>query len=196
MIALIWPVYLYEESQGKEYRKQLSKIRKGNLEGLAKRIESSDWFPDYGPSYIHKTLGASVTGAREILIAYNISLDSKNLKLAKDIAKSIRASDSLRAIGWEMEHYNCVQISTNITNYKKISPGKLFEKVKNLAAEKKVMIKNSELIGLIPLEALTLSAKDLSLHTCNIAVIAKAIGLESQDIREIILENLVVNKNT
>ncbi len=160
------PVFLYELSQPREYRKKLSLIRRGQFEGLPVKLGSKEWFPDFGPSSVHPTFGATVIGARDFLIAFNVSLDCLDVNLVKAIAKRLRdyRSDSdqavsekwfgVRAIGWSMPKYNCVQVSTNIVDSSRISLADVYLEIERLAKEHNVGILGSELIGLVPIKAL------------------------------------------
>ena len=149
------PVFLYRDSQSSDHRKHLSQIRKGSLEGLASRMETPQWQPDFGPNVLHPELGAVVSGARNILIAFNLSLSVSNIGLAKKLAKLVRDEfKSVRAIGWEMQEYGCSQISCNLEDYKETGVEELFQFSSRLAKEEGVEIGASELIGLIPFEAL------------------------------------------
>jgi len=174
------PVYLYEHSASTPERENLANIRQGEFEGLAKKLEDPHWQPDFGPAKIHEKAGALVTGAREFLIAYNIDLNTRDKRKAKEIALTIREKgrrmrdenyqpvtndegnlvvipgifDNVKAIGWYIPEYGQAQISINLTNYKIAPPHLVFDKVREIALEKGLVVTGSELVGLIPLEAM------------------------------------------
>ncbi len=174
------PVYLYEHSASTIERQNLANIRQGEFEGLAKKLEDPHWKPDFGPAKIHENAGALVTGAREFLIAYNIDLNTRDTQKAKEIALTIREKgrrmrnenyqpvtndegnlvvipgifDNVKAIGWYIPEYGQAQISINLTNYKIAPPHLVFDKVREIALEKGLVVTGSELVGLIPLEAM------------------------------------------
>ncbi|TVR76883.1 MAG: glutamate formimidoyltransferase [Chitinophagaceae bacterium] len=156
------PVYLYESAAQRPERIALSNIRKGGFWYLEEKMKHKDWKPDFGPELPHFSFGASCIGAREILIAFNISLHTNDVKIAQKIASQIRTSSknkqhafsNLKAIGWEMPSYNCVQVSMNLTNYKKTTIFDVFETVKYLSAAYGVDIIGSEIVGMLPLDAI------------------------------------------
>src|SRR5207342_3963609 len=115
------PVYLYEEASTNPARKNLEDIRRGEFEGLAARMATTDWSPDFGPAAPHPSAGASVIGARMPLIAYNINLATDRLDVAKKIAAAIRQSSGgfrfVKAAGFRLESRGIVQVSMNLTNY-------------------------------------------------------------------------------
>jgi glutamate formiminotransferase len=156
------PVFLYEHSQAKTYRKALPQIRKGQYEGLKEKMQQADWKPDFGPKEMNEVSGATVIGARDILVAFNISLHTNDVAIADWIAsemransKSINALPKLRAIGWFMADYHQAQVSFNLLDYKTTSPLQVWERCKELAAKKNVALVGSEVIGLIPEICLT-----------------------------------------
>jgi len=153
------PVYLYEESCPRPERRRLEVIRRGGLASLSSRIQNDPaWAPDFGPSRIHPTAGAVVVGARPILIAFNIVLKSDNIEMAWAIARKIRSSSGglpfLKAIGVRLESRHVVQVSMNLTNYRETSIESVFEAVQQEAHLHGVEIMESELVGLIPRDAL------------------------------------------
>ncbi len=151
------PVYLYAESAMVAERKKLPNIRKGEFEGFFEKIKNPNWKPDFGEAKVNPTAGVTAVGAREFLIAYNINLDTTNIKLAKKIAHSIRESSGglqfVQAKGMELKDKGCVQVSMNILNYKKVPLYRIFEIVKMEAKRYGTNIIESELIGLMPMEA-------------------------------------------
>lgn len=157
------PVYLYEEASTDPARKNLEDIRRGEFEGLAAKMASPGWVPDYGPSGPHPTAGASVVGARMPLIAYNINLATDRLELAKRIAAAIRFSSGgfryVKALGIKLEDRGIVQVSMNLTNYEKTPIFRVFEAVKREAERYGVSIVGSEIVGLVPAAALVGAAE-------------------------------------
>jgi glutamate formiminotransferase len=152
------PVYLYEEAATRPERRNLANVRQGEFEGLSRELGSNpDRAPDFGPNRIHPTAGATVVGARMILIAYNVNLASPDLALAKRIAKTIRESSggmpNVKALGLMLHDRNIAQISMNLTNYKVSSMKAVFDRITQLARESGVKVLESELIGLAPQDA-------------------------------------------
>lgn len=152
------PIFLYEEAQDSEYRKDLASIRKGQFEGMKEKIKQPEWAPDYGKPEIHPTAGATAVGARYPLIAFNINLDTNNVEIANNIAKAIRFSSGgfryIKAGPAEIKEKGIVQVTMNITNYKKTPIYRVFETVKMEAKRYGVNVTGSEIIGLVPMEAL------------------------------------------
>lgn len=152
------PVYLYEFAAAKEDRRDLSNIRKGEFEGFAEKIKKPEWKPDFGPDQIHPSAGVTVIGARMPLIAYNVNLATSDINIANKIAKALRHSSGglryVKAMGVLLKERNIVQVSMNLTDYKKTPVFRAFEMVKREAARYGVNVIGSELIGLIPAEAL------------------------------------------
>lgn len=157
------PVYLYEDASTNTTRKNLEDIRRGEFEGLAAKMASPGWAPDFGPQTPHPSAGASVIGARMPLIAYNINLNTDRLDVAKKIAAAIRHSSGglryVKAMGVKLDDRNLAQVSMNLTNYEKTPIFRVFEMVKREAARYGVMILESEVVGLIPSAALTNAAE-------------------------------------
>ena len=157
------PVYLYEEASSNPARKNLEDIRRGEFEGLAAKMASDGWAPDFGPSTPHESAGASVIGARMPLIAYNINLNTDRVDVAKKIAAAIRHSSGgfryVKAAGFKLEDRNLAQVSMNLTNYEKTPIFRVFELVKREAARYGVSILESEIVGLIPASALNAAAE-------------------------------------
>jgi glutamate formiminotransferase len=152
------PVYLYEEASSNAARKNLEDIRRGEFEGLAAKMATQGWAPDYGPSAPHPSAGASVIGARMPLIAYNINLATDRLDVAKKIAAAIRQSSGgfrfVKAAGFELKERGIVQVSMNLTNYEKTPIFRVFETVKREAERYGVQVLESEIVGLVPAAAL------------------------------------------
>lgn len=156
------PIYLYEDAATQPSRRNLEDIRRGEFEGLAKKMQSADWRPDFGPAEPHVSAGASVVGARMPLIAYNINLATDRLDVAKKIATAVRHSSGglrfVKAMGIELDDRKIVQVSMNLTNYDKTPVFRVFELVKREAARYGVTVLESEIVGLIPQAALTAAA--------------------------------------
>ena len=157
------PVYLYEDTSTNPLRKNLEDIRRGEFEGLAAKMATEGWAPDFGPAAPHPTAGASVIGARMALIAYNINLATDRLDVAKKIAAAIRHSSGgyryVKAAGFKLGDRGIVQVSMNLTNYEKTPIFRVFETVKREAARYGVSILESEIVGLIPSAALAGAAE-------------------------------------
>src|SRR6188768_710631 len=157
------PVYLYEEASANPARKNLEDIRRGEFEGLAAKMASSGWAPDFGPAAPHASAGASVIGARMPLIAYNINLNTDRLDVAKKIAAAIRHSSGgfrfVKAAGFELKDRGVVQVSMNLTNYEKTPIFRVFETVKREAERYGVQVLESEIVGLVPAAALNATAE-------------------------------------
>ncbi|MCP4343961.1 MAG: glutamate formimidoyltransferase [Desulfobacterales bacterium] len=171
------PVFLYEESATNPDRKNLAKIRKGQFEEMAEKIRMPEWKPDYGPAEIHPTAGVTAVGARMPLVAYNINLATADPDIADQIAKKVRhISGGLRyckAIGIELEDIGIVQVSMNMTDYTKTALYTVFELVRTEAKRYGVNVVGSEIIGLVPMEALTDTA-------------AYYLGLENFSVKQVL----------
>jgi glutamate formiminotransferase len=156
------PIYLYEEASSNPARRNLEDIRRGEFEGLAARMKTDGWTPDFGPAAPHESAGASVIGARMPLIAYNINLNTDRLDVAKKIAAAIRHSSGgfryVKAAGFKLDDRGIVQVSMNLTNYEKTPIFRVFETVKREAERYGVTILESEIVGLIPAAALNATA--------------------------------------
>ena len=158
------PVFLYEEAATRLDRRNLADIRKGEFEGLRTEIgKNPEKKPDFGPNAIHPTAGATAIGARQVLIAYNVNLATNNLDVAKKIAKQVRGKDggltAVKALGFELKDRGIVQVSMNMVDYKASQLFKVFELIRTLADSYGVQILESEVVGLVPMEALTDSAQ-------------------------------------
>ena len=152
------PVFLYEKSASAAHRENLAAIRKGEFEGMDDKIKLPEWKPDYGPTAKHPTAGTVAIGARMPLVAYNINLNTPDLTIATDIAKKIRfIGGGLRyckAMGVELKDRGITQVSINMTDYSKTALYRAFELVRIEARRYGVTIVGSEIIGLVPMEAL------------------------------------------
>lgn len=152
------PVFLYEKSATAPHRENLAAIRKGEFEGMAEKIHQPEWKPDFGPAERHPTAGTVAIGARMPLVAYNINLSTPSLEIAHDIAKKIRfIGGGLRyckAMGVELKDRGITQVSINMTDYTRTALYRAFELVRIEARRYGVSIVGSEIIGLVPMEAL------------------------------------------
>lgn len=162
------PVYLYGHAARAEHRRTLQQIRAGEYEGLAARIEAPEWRPDYGPAAFVPEWGATCAGARDFLIAYNVNvLGTKEQahRIALDVRERGRGPGepgrlkAVRAIGWWVEEYGLAQVSINLEDYKTTPPHAAFEACAERARELNLAVAGSELVGLIPLEAMLLAAE-------------------------------------
>jgi glutamate formiminotransferase len=156
------PIYLYEDAASSETRRNLATIRSGEFEGLAKKMQDPAWAPDFGPSAPHPTGGATVVGARAPLIAYNINLATEDLTVADRIAKAIRHISGgyrfVKAMGVKLEARKQVQVSINMTNHEKTPLHRVFETVRSEAERYGVAVVGSEIVGLVPQQALLQAA--------------------------------------
>jgi glutamate formiminotransferase/formiminotetrahydrofolate cyclodeaminase len=158
------PVFLYEEAASTSERRNLADVRAGEFEGLRDKIgRDPTKKPDFGPDKIHPTAGATAVGAREILIAYNVNLGTNDLAIAKKIAHQLRAKDGgltyVKALGFELKERGIVQVSMNMTDYHKSQLFKAQELVELFAERYGVPVVGSEIIGLVPMDALVDSAE-------------------------------------
>lgn len=177
------PIYLYEAAQPKKERNNLSVIRAGEYEGFFKKIKLPEWKPDFGPAEYDAKRGATVIGARDFLVAYNVNLNTTSTRRANSIAFDVREGGrvkregdpingkivtdangnpvsipgslkSVKAIGWFIEEYGVAQISMNLTNIN-ITPLHIaFDEVCKKATERGIRVTGSELVGLVPLKSL------------------------------------------
>ena len=174
------PVYLYEEAQPDKSRSNLSVIRAGEYEGFFKKIELPEWKPDFGPAVFDAERGATVIGARDFLVAYNVNLNTTSTRRANAIAFDVREAGrkvkvkvedkegkeieveqmqpgtlkSVKAIGWFIEEYGIAQISINLTNINVTPVHIAFDEVCKKADARGIRVTGSELVGLIPLKAM------------------------------------------
>lgn len=152
------PVFLYEKSASAPHRENLAAIRKGEFEGMTEKIKQPQWQPDFGPALRHPTAGSVAIGARMPLVAYNVNLGTDRLEIATDIAKKIRfIGGGLRfckAMGVELKERGIVQVSINMTDYTRTALYRAFELVRIEARRYGVAVVGSEIVGLVPMEAL------------------------------------------
>ncbi len=156
------PVFLYEESATSAARKNLANIRKGQFEGMAKKLTLPEWKPDFGGKKIHPTAGVVAVGARMPLVAYNINLDTDNIEIARAIAKAVRHINGglryCKAIGIELNERKITQVSMNMTDYTQTPLYRALELVRFEAKRYGVDIIGSEVVGLVPMAAIVDSA--------------------------------------
>jgi glutamate formiminotransferase/formiminotetrahydrofolate cyclodeaminase len=179
------PVYLYEEAAQKPERRNLATIRIGEYEGLPEKFKDPEWAPDYGKPVFNPKTGATVIGAREFLVAYNINLNTRDRKFAHEIALNIRERGrakrdkegkiirdengkaiivpgkfkEIKAVGWYIKDYGIAQISINFTNYKISPPHIVFDEVRKEAERLGLRATGCELVGLIPKEAMLMAGR-------------------------------------
>ncbi|MFV0469978.1 MAG: glutamate formimidoyltransferase [Dysgonomonas sp.] len=176
------PVFLYEKAASASHRENLATIRKGEFEGLKDKMKQPEWYADFGPAEPHSTAGGVVIGARMPLVAYNINLNTNRLDIADSIAKKIRhIGGGLRfckAMGVELADRGIVQVSMNLTDYTKTAIYRAFELTRIEANRYGVTIAGSEIIGLVPMNALIDTAEYY-------------LGLESFSTKQILETNLM-----
>ncbi len=178
------PVYLYESAQQNESRKNLSKIREGEYEGFPTKIKEQGWYPDFGPREFDLQRGATVIGARDFLVAYNVNLNTTSTRRANAVAFDVREAGRVKmmdgkpvldnegrklmvpgslkytkAIGWYIEEYGIAQVSMNLTNIRETPVHIAFDEVCRKAGARGIRVTGSELIGLIPLNAMLEAGK-------------------------------------
>jgi glutamate formiminotransferase len=156
------PIFLYEQSATRPERQNLASIRKGQFEGMGEKLSQADWAPDFGPAQVHPSAGVTAMGARMPLVAFNVNLDTSRLEIADQIAKKVRhISGGLRyckGIGIELKDRGIVQVSMNMTDYTKTALYRVVELIRIEARRYGVNLVGSEIIGLVPMEALIDSA--------------------------------------
>ena len=152
------PFFLYEKSATAPHRENLAEVRRGQFEGMAQKMEDPKWQPDFGPRTIHPTGGVTAIGARMPLIAYNINLDTPSLEIAQNIANAIRHVRGgfryCKAMGVRLEDRNIAQVSMNLTDFTQTAMYRVFETVKMEARRYGVNVLGSEIVGLVPQQAL------------------------------------------
>jgi glutamate formiminotransferase/glutamate formiminotransferase/formiminotetrahydrofolate cyclodeaminase len=167
------PVFLYEQAAAEPGRARLETIRRGGLESLAHRMETDPgWAPDFGPRRLHPTAGATVVGARRILVAFNVNLETRDLDLARAIAKTVRQSNGglphVKAIGVPLAGRGLVQVAMNLVNIEETPVHAAFEAVRREAEKRGVQVAGSELIGLVPRQAvLQAEARGVSIQALD-----------------------------
>ena len=157
------PVFLYEEAAERPERRTLEDIRRGQFEGLAAKLADPAWTPDFGPAHPHPTAGAAVIGARPPLVAFHVNLATDRLEVARAIAAAVRHSSGgfryVKAMGIPLPDRGIVQVSMNLTNHERTPVFRVFEAVQREAARFGVAVLESEIVGLVPAEALMASAR-------------------------------------
>ncbi|MFN4190542.1 MAG: glutamate formimidoyltransferase [Pseudothermotoga sp.] len=152
------PVFLYEKSATATHRENLSEIRKGQFEGFFEKIKDPMWKPDFGPDQVHPTAGVTAVGAREYLIAFNVNLGTNRIEIAEKIAKAVRHISGgyryVKAIAVELKDKNLVQVSMNMTNYRKSPLFRVFETIRREAQRYGVSVVGTEIIGMVPMQAM------------------------------------------
>ncbi len=211
--ALNLPIYLYEEAQTNKSRSNLSVIRNGEYEGFFKKIKLPEWKPDFGPQEYDAKRGATVIGARDFLVAYNINLNTTSTRRANSVAFDVREAGrvlregdavtgkiitnadgspksmpgslkAVKAIGWYIEEYGVCQISMNLTNIN-ITPVHIaFDEVCNKATERGLRVTGSELVGLIPLKSLLDAGKYFLLKQ------KRSIGVSEHELIKIAVKSM------
>jgi glutamate formiminotransferase/formiminotetrahydrofolate cyclodeaminase len=210
------PVYLYEHAAASEERRNLANVRAGEYEGLEKKLADPKWKPDFGPAEFNARSGATVIGARKFLIAYNVNLNTRDRKLANDVAFSIREAGrakrddggnfvrdenggkvnvpgtlkACKAVGWYIPEYKRAQVSINLVDYHVTAPHTAFDEAKRQAELLGVRVTGSELVGLIPLEAMLMAGKHyLSLQ-------GKSTGVPEKELIDTAVQSLGLNDIT
>ncbi|MFZ4796976.1 MAG: glutamate formimidoyltransferase [Bacteroidia bacterium] len=207
------PVYLYENAQPNKERNNLSVIRAGEYEGFFKKIKLAEWKPDFGPAEFNEKAGGTVIGARDFLIAYNVNLNTKSVRLANSVAFDIREAGRVlregnpitgkivkdadgnevripgtlkacKAIGWFIEEYNIAQISINLTNFKITSVHQAFDEVCKSAEKRGMRVTGSELVGLIPLEAMLSAGRHYLIKQ------KRSVGVSEEELIQIAIKSL------
>jgi len=166
------PVYLYEAAATQPERKNLAYLRAGEYEALPEKLKKMEWKPDYGPAEFNPKSGATVIGARDFLIAYNVNLNTTSVQLATEIALDVREKGRVKgggripgmlkfvkALGWYIEEYGCAQVSMNLTNIWETPVHMAFEECWKSAERHGIQVTGSELVGMIPLQAMLEAGK-------------------------------------
>jgi glutamate formiminotransferase/formiminotetrahydrofolate cyclodeaminase len=205
------PVYLYEAASTTDYRKNLADIRSGEYEGFEEKMKNPEWHPDFGPKQFNKKSGATVIGARDFLIAYNVNLNTKSVKLANEVAFDIRENGrplkdlntnkilknekgdilraegtckSVKAIGWYIDEYKQAQVSMNLTNMHLTPLHIAFEECRKAADKYGLVTTGSELVGLVPKSALI----DAGKYFLNKQ--KRSAGLSEEELIEVAIQSL------
>lgn len=179
------PVYLYEAAATREERRNLANVRAGEYEGLEQKLKDPEWAPDFGEAKFNPGAGATVIGARKFLIAYNVNLNTRDRKKAHDIALDIREAGrakrdaqgeivrhpdgkaikvpgrlkETKAVGWYIDEYDQAQVSINLVDYEVTAPHQVFDVIEEEAQKRGLRVTGSELVGLIPLNALLMAGR-------------------------------------
>jgi glutamate formiminotransferase len=176
------PVFLYEKSASSNHRENLAAVRKGEFEGMAEKMKQADWQPDFGPVLPHPTAGCVAIGARMPLVAYNVNLNTADLQVATLIAKKVRHVGGglhfCKAMGVELKERNITQVSMNLTDFTRTSIYQAHEMVRMEAKRYGVSIIGAEVIGLVPMQAVS-------------DVAEYYLGLENFSINQVLETNLM-----
>jgi len=210
------PIYLYEEAAKSEQRRNLAIIREGEYEGFGRKIQLAEWKPDYGPSVLNLRSGATVIGARDFLVAYNVNLNTRSTRIANAIAFDVREQGrvkrighpitgeietdangeavrtpgtlkAVKAIGWYIEEYGQAQISMNLTNINITKVHTAFDEVSDKATAKGVRVTGSEIVGMVPKKVLT----DAGIHYLKKQ--NRSLGVSEKELIEIAILTLGLN---
>ena len=210
------PVYLYEQAATKDSRRNLADIRSGEYEGLADKLKDPEWLPDFGPATFNAKSGASVVGARDFLVAYNVNLNTTSVRRANAIAFDVRERGrakrigdpitgeitrdengepvyepgtlkSVKAIGWFIEEFGIAQISMNLTNIHVTPVHLAFDEVLEKAHARGIRVTGSELVGLIPLEAMLEAGRYFLKKQC------RSVGVSDRELIRIAALSLGLN---
>ncbi|MBK9109822.1 MAG: glutamate formimidoyltransferase [Saprospiraceae bacterium] len=208
------PVYLYEAAASATHRQNLANIRSGEYEGLEEKMKQPEWRPDYGPSTFNTLSGATVIGARDFLIAYNVNLNTASVKLANEVAFDVRENGrplkdpqtgillkdelgeslrtkgmcpSVKAIGWFIEEYGFAQVSMNLTNMLQTQLHEAFEACRKSAENYGLLVTGSELVGLLPKKALIDAGKYFLQKQ------KRSCGLSESEIIQVAVQSLGLN---
>lgn len=211
------PVYLYENAASKIDRRNLATVRAGEYEGLSNKLNDPNWNPDFGPAVFNAQSGATVIGARDFLVAYNINLNTKSTRLANAIAFDVREAGrikrkghpvlgevvrdekgepvrepgtlkAVKAVGWYIEEYGFAQISMNLTNINLTPVHKAFDVVVHAAQTRGVRITGSELVGLIPLRCM------LEAGHYYLEKMGRSVGVSEEEIIETAMRSMGLNE--
>ncbi len=189
------PVFLYEHAAKADYRRKLPDVRRGEYEGLAKRLKDPQWKPDFGPADFVPSWGATATGARMFLIAYNVNLlgtSNQAHRIALNLREAGRGPEQpgrlkmVKGMGWFVDEYNLAQVTVNINDYTVTPLHVVFEEVKKEAAALSVGLAGSEIVGVVPLASILMAA-DYYIEKENLLIID-----EDQKVR-LVIERLGLN---
>ena len=187
------PVYLYEHAQANQARKNLATIRAGEYEGFFKKIQDPAWRPDFGPAEFNAQTGATVIGARDFLVAYNINLNTTSTRRANAIAFDVRevgrpglpgTLKAVKAIGWFIAEYGVTQVSMNLTDLSVTPLHEAFDEVCHKAQARGIRVTGSELIGLVPLETMLAAGRHFLRKQ------QRSLGVSERDLIHIAIKSL------
>ena len=187
------PVFLYEYAQPLDYRRALPTIRSGGFEKLPTRITEERWKPDFGPAVVHETAGATIIGARVPLIAFNMQLATNEIAIAEKIARSVREISGglrfVRALPIRLKHRDIVQVSMNLLDYRETPIAAAFELVRQEAARAGVDVLSSEIVGLVPADAMYAVAQSyLGIESFNTSMVLE------RRLREVLEQDVATNE--